>query len=61
MSRLANKFFDAIEGAPAYKPNAAPGFAEGYRVQALIDAAQRSHRQGQWIDIAAEAAQEKKV
>jgi len=55
VSRLAAKFFDAIEGAP----QTAPGFAEGYRVQRLIDAAQRSHRQGLWIDVAAEGAQEK--
>jgi predicted dehydrogenase len=61
VSRLANKFFDAIAGAPNYKSNTGPGFAEGYRAQALIDAAQRSHRQGKWIDVAAEAAQEKKV
>ena len=61
VSRLANKFFDAIAGAPTYKPNTAPGFAEGYRAQRLIDAAQRSHRQGKWIDVAAETAQEKKV
>ncbi len=46
VSRLAKMFFDAIDGAPHYKPNAGPGFAEGYRVQALIDAAQRSHGQG---------------
>jgi predicted dehydrogenase len=52
VSRLANKFFDAIEGGK----QTAPGFTEGYRVQRLIDAAQRSHRQGQWIDFAAEDA-----
>ena len=51
VSRLAKQFFDAIEDAPSYKPNAAPGFAEGYRAQILIDAAQRSHQQGAWIDI----------
>ena len=52
VSRLANKFFDAIErgGTPA------PGFAEGYRVQQLIDAAQRSHKQGAWIDVGQERA-----
>jgi len=50
VSRLAKKFFDAIEsgGTPA------PGFAEGYRVQRLMDAARRSHNQGKWIDFAAE-------
>ena len=52
VSRLAKKFFDAIEngGTPA------PGFAEGYRVQRLMDAARRSHQQGVWIDFAAEDA-----
>ena len=50
VSRLANKFFDAIETGK----QTAPDFAAGYRVQALIDAAQRSHKQGRWIDIAAE-------
>ena len=52
VSRLAKKFFDAIEsgGTPA------PGFAEGYRVQRLMDAALRSHSQGVWIDFAAEDA-----
>jgi predicted dehydrogenase len=50
VSRLANKFIDAIESGT----QTAPGFAEGYRVQRLIDAAQRSHRQGTWIDFAAE-------
>jgi len=50
VSRLANRFFDAIErgGTPT------PGFAEGYRAQALIEAAQRSHREGAWIDLAHE-------
>ncbi|MDO8875222.1 MAG: Gfo/Idh/MocA family oxidoreductase [Pseudolabrys sp.] len=49
VSRLVNKFFDAIETGK----QTAPDFADGYRAQALIDAAQRSHRQGQWIDVAA--------
>jgi predicted dehydrogenase len=40
VSRLANLFLDAIEGGGTPKP----GFAEGYRVQQLIDAAQQSHR-----------------
>ena len=57
VSRLAAKFFDAIEGGK----RTAPGFAEAYRVQRLIDAAQRSHRQGQWIDFAAEDARETQV
>ncbi|MGB8893064.1 MAG: Gfo/Idh/MocA family oxidoreductase [Pseudolabrys sp.] len=54
VSRLAKLFFDAIEGSGT----AAPGFAEGYRVQQLIDAARRSHQQGAWIDVAREAAKE---
>ena len=35
-----------------------PGFAEGYRVQRLIDAARRSHQQGAWIDVARETPAE---
>jgi predicted dehydrogenase len=54
VSRLAKIFFDAIEA----RGTAAPGFAEGYRVQQLIDAARRSHQQGAWIDVAREAAKE---
>lgn len=49
VSRLARKFIDAIESGGA----TAPGFAEGYRVQQLMDAARRSHSQGAWIDFAA--------
>lgn len=47
VSRLARLFLDAIEkgGTPQ------PGFAEGYRVQQLIDAAQRSHRDGTMVDV----------
>ena len=45
VSRLARLFFDAIETGGSVKP----GFAEGYRVQRLIDAARRSHRSGAWI------------
>ena len=47
VSRLAQRFFDAIEGGEA----AEPSFSAGYRVQQLIDAAQRSHRQGTAINI----------
>jgi len=48
VSRLAKCFLDAIEtGAPAR-----PSFGDGYRVQQLIDAAQRSHREGTVIEIA---------
>lgn len=49
VSRLVNKFIDAIETGK----QTAPGFAEGYRVQRLIDAAQRSNLQGRWIDFTA--------
>jgi predicted dehydrogenase len=52
VSRLAKRFFDAIESGGT----ATPGFAEGYRVQRLIDAARRSHQQGAWIDFAGEDA-----
>jgi predicted dehydrogenase len=47
VSRLAKLFFDAIEGHGI----ATPGFAEGFRVQCLIDAARRSHAQGAWVDV----------
>ncbi len=46
VSRLAAQFFDAIETGK----QTAPDFKAGYRAQRLIDAAQRSNRQGQWID-----------
>jgi hypothetical protein len=46
--------FDAIESGGI----AAPGFAEGYRVQQLIDTARRAHLQGGWIDVARETAKE---
>ena len=52
VSRLAKKFFDAIESGGT----ATPGFAEGYRAQRLMDVARRSHSQGVWIDFAAEDA-----
>ena len=47
VSRLAKLFLDAIENDGTPKP----GFAEGYRVQVLIDAARRSHNQGTWINV----------
>lgn len=47
VSRLAKRFFDAIEnGTPAR-----PSFADGYRVQVLIDAARRSHETGTWVSL----------
>ena len=47
VSQLVHRFLDACEngGMPW------PGFAEGARVQYLIDAAQRSDASGRWIDI----------
>ncbi|MGN6573485.1 MAG: Gfo/Idh/MocA family protein [Pseudolabrys sp.] len=47
VSRLVKNFIDAIETKSAPRP----GFAEGYRVQFLIDAAQRSHRDGHFLDV----------
>ena len=47
VSRLAADFLDAIvHGKPAW-----PGFAEGYRVQRLLDAARRAHKGGYWLEI----------
>ncbi|MBS0248045.1 MAG: Gfo/Idh/MocA family oxidoreductase [Proteobacteria bacterium] len=51
-SRLAAKFVDCLVEKPRYKPNAAPDFAAGFRVQQLIDAAQRSNREGRLIGVA---------
>ena len=58
VSRLAKLFFDAIQNGGTAKP----GFAEGYRVQTIMDAARRSHNQGKWIDLTSEtAAQEQRA
>jgi predicted dehydrogenase len=54
VSRLAKIFFDAIEAGGI----ATPGFAEGYRVQQLVDAARRSHQHGTWIEVVREPAKE---
>jgi predicted dehydrogenase len=54
VSRLARRFLDAIEKGRTVQP----GFAEGYRVQQLIDAARRSHQTGAWIATAADTTQE---
>ncbi len=51
-ARLVAKFVDCLVEKPRYKPNAAPDFAAGFRVQQLIDAAQRSNREGQFIGVA---------
>ena len=48
VSRLAKRFFDAIEG----RGRAEPDFAAGFRVQQLIDAAQRAHREGKMVAVA---------
>jgi len=47
VSRLVRRFLDACEnGVPV-----SPGFADGYRVQYLIDAARRAHASGSWTEI----------
>jgi predicted dehydrogenase len=53
VAKLVRRFIDACEqgGTPA------PGFAEGYRVQVLIDAARRAHAEGRWISVAPAAAE----
>ena len=45
VSRLAKRFLDAVEKGASAQPD----FAAGFRVQQLIDAAQRSHREGKMI------------
>jgi predicted dehydrogenase len=57
VARLAKLWFDAIEQGCQCKP----GFAEGYRVQRLLDAARRSNNQGSWIDVATEDANQENV
>lgn len=47
VARLAARFLDAIEKGTTVSP----GFAEGYRVQLLIDAARRSHATGAWVTV----------
>ena len=48
VTRLVRRFLDACErgGAPS------PGFAEGYRVQCLIDAARQTDDSGRWVEVA---------
>jgi predicted dehydrogenase len=47
VSRLAADFLDAIQtGRPAV-----PGFAEGLRVQVLLDTARHANKLGRWLDI----------
>lgn len=50
VSRLVARFLDSIEQGGA----AVPGFAEGYRVQQLIEATRRAHDLGCWIGTAPE-------
>jgi predicted dehydrogenase len=52
VARLAARFLDAIEE----RGPASPGFAEGYRVQQLMDAAQRSHALGRWVETPTEVS-----
>jgi predicted dehydrogenase len=47
VSRLASRFIEAIE----WRQKVAPNFADGYRVQQLLDATRRSHAEGCWLDI----------
>ena len=47
VSRIVRRFLDACERGGA----TSPGFAEGYRVQCLIDAAERADASGRWIDV----------
>jgi predicted dehydrogenase len=46
VARLAAAFLDAIESGR----QAVPGFAEGFRVQVLLEAARSAHNDGGWID-----------
>lgn len=47
VSRLAKRFLDAVEQGGRVRPD----FADGYRVQLLMDAVRRSHDSGRWIDV----------
>jgi predicted dehydrogenase len=47
VSRLVARFLDGIER----KEMVAPGFAEGYRIQLLLDAVRRSHDTGRWLEV----------
>jgi predicted dehydrogenase len=53
VARLVRRFMDSCEsgGRPS------PDVVEGFRVQCLIDAAQRSHASGRWIDVAPSAGE----
>ncbi len=45
-SRIAARFLDAIESGTRSQPD----FADGYRVQCLLEAARRSHQTGRWVE-----------
>jgi predicted dehydrogenase len=45
-SRLVRRFVDWALGGPPARPN----FADGYRVQHLIELARRSNAEGRWMD-----------
>jgi predicted dehydrogenase len=47
VSRLAASFIDAIQSGQAV----APGFAEGLRVQVLLDTARYANKLGHWLNI----------
>jgi predicted dehydrogenase len=55
VARLVRRFIDACErgGSPS------PGFAEGHRVQYLIDAARRAHASGCWVEVAPPGREER--
>jgi hypothetical protein len=47
VSRLAAAFLDGIEGIGPKRD----GFAEGLRVQTLLDKARHAHDLGRWLDL----------
>jgi len=49
VSRLVRRFLDACESGAG----ASPGFAEGYRVQCLMEVAWQAHATGRWMDVPA--------
>jgi predicted dehydrogenase len=54
VARLVRRFLDACETGIA----PSPGFAEGYRVQYLMDAAERAHASGRWINISSSGGEQ---
>jgi predicted dehydrogenase len=55
VSRLVADFLDAISGGRI----AVPGFAEGLRVQALLDTARRANNGGCWLEIGPEVMEKR--